>query len=167
MGTPELKTICAAARSFERAAHQDDAVDSIFDAGFEAQGEGYVRERADGDERDLFFRRQQGFDDEVDGAAAGVGGRLFAILYGFELAGFLEDGGVEEGFADARQQRDVLTVVEAEFFPGELRAIGDVAEDGGDSADIEFGGLQGQGEGNGVVDVIADVGVEDYGDPLL
>ena len=54
-----------------------------------------------------------------------------------------------------------MTAETAEFLPCETVAALDIIGDGGDQTDVEFGRLQSEAEGECVIDVIADIGIED------
>ena len=60
-----------------------------------------------------------------------------------------------------------MPAVEAQFFPGQTAAADRVITHGGNRPDIQLGRLQRQGERQGVIDIAADVGIENYGDGLL
>jgi hypothetical protein len=60
-----------------------------------------------------------------------------------------------------------MPAVKAEFFPCQTTAAHRIVAHGGNRPDIQFGRFERQGERQGVIDIAADVGVEDDGDGLL
>ena len=85
----------------------------------------------------------------------------------FELAGAGCVDWVEERLGRARCHRNVLAMVDAELFPGQPCAALRIIGHRGDGPDIQFGRLQSEGQCEGVVDVIADIGIEDDGNAPL
>ena len=57
--------------------------------------------------------------------------------------------------------------VKAQFFPGQTAAANRVVAHRGNRPYVQFGRLQRQAERQGVIDIAADVGVENDGDGLL
>ena len=68
--------------------------------------------------------------------------------------------GVEKRLVAARGQGDVAPSVQPELFPRQASPLGRPVDDRRHRADVEFGGLQREREGESVVDIVADVGVE-------
>ena len=65
------------------------------------------------------------------------------------------------GLADARRHLDVAAASEGQEARRDLPAQTSVAGDGGDGGQVYFGVTESESEGQGVVNVRADVGVED------
>jgi hypothetical protein len=67
----------------------------------------------------------------------------------------------QEGLADARRHLDIAAASESEEARRYLGAQVRVAGDSGDGGQVYFGVTESKGEGKGVINVRADVSVED------
>jgi hypothetical protein len=65
------------------------------------------------------------------------------------------------GFAAAGRHLDAGAAVQGDELGGDLAAAASVAGDGGDGGQFDLRVTQGESQGQGVVDVRADVGIEE------
>ena len=144
-----------AVTALDGAAHHNDALELAEGGGVFVDGGTDVHQRADGDERDLAGVAPDLVEEEGDG----VGVRRLGEAAGFGVAalgeGALGRRRYASGYGDVRATGFGKEAVE------KLGAGFRVAESCGDAEDLEFGAAESKGYGEGVVDVVADVGVDD------
>ena len=96
------------------------------------------------------------FEEECDGIRV----RRFGKMAGFGVAALGERGlgrrGRSYGHGYLRAPDFGEEAVE------KLRPGFSVPESSGDAEDLQFGAAQGEREGEGIVDVVSDVGIDDY-----
>ena len=138
----------------DRAAHDDDLLEAA-EEGWVTVDEGAdVGEGADGEEGDLVRVARDLFREEVEcGGMAGDGVMLFRVDFLGEAGGWW--------CGQTYRYRDVCVAGVREEAVEQAGAEGGIAEGGGEAEDPEFGAAQGEGDGEGVVDVVTDVGVDD------
>ena len=136
------------------AAHEDDLLEEFEGGGVAIDGGLDGGERAEGDEGDLVWMGFDGVEQEGDavGTDAGSGETLGegALGEGAGGGGGRAGGDGDGGVAGVGEQAGE-----------QAGAEGGVAEGGGDAEEVELGGLQEECDGEGVVDVVTDVGVEE------
>ncbi len=145
-----------AVAALDGAAHHDDALEFAEGGGVLVDGGANVHQGADGDEGDLAGVASDLVEEEGDGVRVGELGEAA----GFGVAALGEVGFGRGGCAGG--YRDFGAIDFGEEAIEELGAGFGVAEGGGDAEDLKFGAAEGEGYREGVVDVVADVGVEDY-----
>ncbi len=145
-----------AVAAVDGAAHEDDALEFAEGGGVLVDSGADVHQGADGDESDLAGVAADLVEEEGDGVRVGELGKVA----GFGVAALGEvgfgRGGCAGGYGDFGATDFGEEAIE------ELGAGFRIAEGGGDAEDLQFGAAEGEGDGEGVVDVVADVGVEDY-----
>ena len=138
------------------AAHDDDALEESEGGGVAVDGRTDVEEWADGDEGDFVRVGAGGVEDEGSGGLRGVG-----VGIGLGVGG-LGEGSV--GWSgDAGGYGDVGVAGVGEEVGDDVGAGDGVAEGGGDAEDVELRSVESVGEGEGVVYVVPDVGVDEDG----
>ena len=143
-----------AVAAVDGAAHEDDLFEEAEGGGVAVDGGLDGGEGAEGDEGDLVGVGADGVEQEGDAVGVDGGG-------GDALGeGALGEGGGRGG-GGAGGDEDVAVAGIGEEAGKEAGAEGGVAEGGGDAEEVELGGLEEEGDGEGVVDVVADVGVEE------
>src|SRR5580704_1124184 len=149
----------------ERAAHDDDGFDQRSNRGIGFEDGGDVGERADGDDGNF---ARVGADDAANEFGGGFGdglgfgfGEIHAAeavvavgVFGGDEAANERSGGAG-GYGDVGAAGDFNQAQGV----GKSERERDVAADWRDGFDVEFGGAEGEEDGDGVVD--AGVGVED------
>src|ERR1700676_2405600 len=143
--------------SADGAAHEDDFFDQWNDGGVFLNGQCDVGERADGQESDLMRGGVNHFYDQV-GAPAGVGfafaGRKLnvgqAVFTVPELGG---DELLKEGVLRASGDQHVATVGKRDHAKRVFQTLrsGDVAGNYGEGKNVQFRGIEGQHDCQGVV----------------
>src|SRR5229473_1206940 len=145
-----------AVSAVDGAAHHDDALEFAEGGGVLVDGRADVHQGADGDEGDLAGVAADLVEEE--GYGIGVGG--LGKVAGFGVAALGEvgfgRGGCAGGYGDFGATDFGEEAIE------ELGAGFGVADGGGDAEDLQFGAAEGEGYREGVVDVVADVGVQDH-----
>lgn len=149
-----------AVAAMDGAAHQDDALELAEGGGIFVDGGTDVHQRTDGDERYLAGIAA----DLVEEKGDGVWVRRLGEMAGFGVAAL-----GESAFRWRRNSGGYEDVRAASFGEETVKKLGAglrVAKRGGDAEDLELGAAEGEGYGERVVNVIADVGVNDdfFGD---
>jgi len=139
------------------AAHDDDALEEAEGCGVAVDGGADVHEWADGDEGDFVGVGAGGVEDEGCGGLGSVG-----LGVGLGVGGLGE--GADGWGGDAGSYGDVGVAGVGEEVGDDVGAGDGVAEGGGDAEDLELRGMEGVGDGEGVVYVVTDVGVDEDGD---
>jgi hypothetical protein len=149
-----------AAVAFADAPVHADEAGLLGDARLSIEGGRNVLHGADGDERDGFGRVHDGVDDRLDAVLVHLAGVALEVvaLDPRRLAAALVLG--LEAYADG----DVGAAGRLEHLGDEAGAVDGVVVVGDDEPQVQLRRLQEHGEGPRVVDVVADVGVEDDGD---
>jgi hypothetical protein len=96
----------------------------------------------------------------VEEEGDGVGVRRLGEMAGFGVAALGKGAFRRRGDADS--YRDVRAADFGEETVEKLGAGLGVTKRGGDAEDLEFGAAESEGDSEGVVNVVADVSVEDY-----
>ena len=143
-----------AVAAFDGAAHQHDALEFAESCQVFVNRFAQIGERADGYERD--FAGEFGGLLEKKFCGFGMLRRSLALLGPIGLREF--GGGAGSG---ADQDGDGSGVGFLEEAVDETSAKSGVAPGGGDAENLDFGATQCQSQSEGVVNVVADVGVED------
>ena len=151
----------------ERAAHEHDAPDLGLDARLALERQRDIGERPDRHQRDRFGGGHQRIDNEIDGAAMRGGGDGVGFGEHLELRGVARAHGIEQRLGSARPERHIVAAIEAQLFPGQPRARLRIVDNRGDGAHVQLRRLQRQGQRQGIVDIVADIGIEDDGNALL
>ena len=137
------------------AAHQDNALEFAEGGGIFVDGGADVHQWADGDEGDLAGVAA----DLVEEKGDGVGMRRLGEVAGFGVATLREGTFGRRG--NAGGYGDVRTADFGQEAVEKLGAGFRVAERGGDAKDLEFGATKSEAHGERVINVVADVGVDD------
>ena len=148
----------AAVTAADAPVHADEA-GLLGDARLALEGGGNVLHRADRDERDGLGRIHDSIDDRLDAVLVHLAGIALEVVA-------LDPDGLAPALvvgAEAHAHCDVGAAGRLEHLRHDPGAVGCVAVVGHDELQVQFGGLQEQGQGPRVVDVVADVGVEDGG----
>jgi len=126
-------------------------------------GGAHVHQGADGEQCDLAGVAADLVEEESDGV--GVSGLGEAVVLG--VAALRESA--LGGRGNTSSYRDFRPTSFGKEAVEELGAGLGVTEGGSDAEDLEFGAAEGQCDGEGIVDVVADVGIDDYffGDGFL
>src|SRR5882724_4794803 len=145
-----------AATALDGAAHQDDALEFAERSGVFVDGGADVHQWADGYEGNLAGATADLVEEEGIGIRVGRFGEVVVLgvaALGESSFGWRGDAGGHRDFRAADFGKEAVE---------ELGAGLGVTERGGDAEDLEFGAAESEGDGEGVVDIVADVGVEDY-----
>ena len=145
-----------AVAALDGTAHHNDALELVERGGILVDGGADVHQRADGEERDLAGVAADLIKKEDDGVrmrrrlgeAAGLGVAALG-------EGALRGGGRAGSYGDVRTPDFSEEAVE------KLGAGFGVAKSSGDAEDLEFGATESEGDGEGIVNVVSDVGVDD------
>ena len=151
-GRAETEVAVAATDS---ASHQDDAFEFAESGEIFVDGGADIHQWADGDEGDLARVAADLVEEEGDG----VGMRRLGEVAGFGIATLGESAvrcsGNAGGYGGVRSTSFGKEMIE------KLGAGFRVAESGGDAKDLEFGAAKSERHGESVVDIVADVRVND------
>ena len=145
--------VLIAVAAVNAAAHQDHALDLLECGGVLADGGGQVSFRADGDDGDLAGMLADLAENELHSIGVLAGGLPLGI------GGLGEDVVVGSGYAG--RDRDCLAAHGRQVTVHQAGAQFRVAEFRGDAENLQFRALEGQRQGKRVVDVVADIGVDD------
>ena len=141
--------------ALDGAAHQNDALELAERGGVFVDGGADVHQRADSDQRDLARVAADLVEEEGDGVGMGRLGE--AVVLGVTTLG-------ERAFWRSGRAGGYGNVLAASFGEKAVKNLGAgfrVAKSGGDAEDLEFGAAESKSDGEGVVNVVADVRVDD------
>ena len=137
----------------DRAAHQHDAIEFLKCGGIATDRGAYVGEWTDGDKDDVARIFADLIEEEING-----------LRVGFHWSAFCPGGLRKRRFGWRRSafgDWDIRSASFGEQAIDHLRTKFRVAPRAGDAEDLEFGTDQGEADREDIVDVVADVGVDD------
>lgn len=160
----------------EAAAHQENAAQAFHGRGVLADSSGYIGQGPDGDQGQLFSIGPGHVQDKVDGSCAAVGvgvvqGLVFRLL---QVRGVLAEVAEIDAAAALNSGVDgnVRSAPEVQELFGDPAPLLRVVKGCGNAQEPEPRFRDAKGQGQSVVDVVADVGVQDefarfHGESLL
>ncbi len=134
------------------AAHEDDASELAHGGRVAVDGGGDVEERTDGQQGESIAVLMDGGQQRGDGVGMAARRKVLGVgALGEEIGGGGGQPGIDRNVDDVRGGEEVIEEASAE--------IG-VAEGGGDADDANLRAAQQKSDGEGIVDVVADIGVD-------
>ncbi len=110
-GCPVSADIIFGHQHLKCATHEYDALDLVLDARLDLERQGDVSQRTHRNQRQLPRRSEQGFDDQVGGAAMGRGRRRILRGEHFKLTRAPRLQRIEEGLGSACSQRNIAPAI--------------------------------------------------------
>ena len=154
-------------RREESAAHEHNALDLRLDARLSLERKRNIGQRADGYNGQLFARVHQGIDNELSSSPLRGGRELIGRRQYFVLSRPVVPYGIKQRLRRARRKGNIAPSEQAELLPGKPRSAFDVIDDCGNGANIQLGGLERQSKRQRVINIIADIGIENDRNWLL